>query len=117
MRNHRIGRSRLFRRLALGLVVAVVAAPPAQARIDDSSPAQPDRTAATHPDSRALPPRPGVNPRAVPKDSRGAPAVAVSEPEGFDWGDTQMALAGMAVAGVLIGAGLLLTLREARRIA
>jgi hypothetical protein len=41
-----------------------------------------------------------------------------STPSGsFEWGEAQMALAGMAVAGVLLGAGLLLTLREARRIA
>lgn len=104
-----------MRRLVLGLIVGALAAPTAQGRIDDSVLAQPDRTVVRHPDGRALPPGPGVNPRALLEDDRVVPAVVVRRRDGFDWGEAEMALAGMAFAGVLFGAGLLFTVREARR--
>jgi hypothetical protein len=118
VRNHR-RRIRLFRRLALGLVLAVLAAPAAQAGNDDGIPAQPGRTAGRHADSRAQPSWPGVNPRALPGDNHPAPAAAVRKPdEGLlDWGPQQMAFAGLVFAATVFGAGLLFTVREGRRMA
>ena len=72
-----------------------------------------------HADSPTLPSWPGVNPRALPRDGRAAHPVVVSKPDEhpLDWGAGRMALAGALFAASLFGAGLLLTIREVRRIA
>lgn len=115
MRNCR-RRIRLFRRLALGLAVALLAAPAADARVDDGIPAPPERTVVRHAESRPEPWR-GVDPRAVPNEDRAVPAVVSKADEGlFGWGTQGMAFAGMIFAVTLFSAGLLLTVREARRI-
>jgi hypothetical protein len=116
VRNHR-GSLRLFRRLALGLVLAVLAAPAAQARNDDGIPESPGRTVVGHPVSSAQPSWPGVNPHASPSEDSAAAVVVVSKPdEGLlAWGPQEMALAGALVAATLLGAGLLFTVREGRR--
>jgi hypothetical protein len=116
MRNHR-RRRRLFRRLVLGLALAMLAAPAAQARNDDGLSAPSGRTLVRHADGPAQPSWLGVNPRALPRDSHGTPAVASDPAEGLsDWGPLEMALAGGAYAATLFGVGLLLTVREGRRI-
>jgi hypothetical protein len=55
----------------------------------------------------------------LPRDDRVAPALVVRKPdEGFlDWGPQKMAFAGLVFAGAVLGAGLLITLREGRRMA
>jgi hypothetical protein len=116
MQNQQRG-SRRFRLLALGLAVALLAAPAAQARSDNGMPALPGRTLVGHPVSRAQPSWPGVNPHTSPSEDSAAAVVVVSKPdEGLlAWGPQEMALAGALVAATLLGAGLLFTMREGRR--
>jgi hypothetical protein len=97
--------------------MAVLAAPAAQARNDDGIPPLPGRTLVGHPVSRAQPSWPGVNPHTSPSEDRAAAVVVVSKPdEGLlAWGPQEMALAGALVAATLLGAGLLFTMREGRR--
>jgi hypothetical protein len=97
--------------------VALLAAPAAHARVDDGIPAPRARTVVRHAESPPQP-WPSVDPRAVPKEDSAVPAVVSRPDEGlFGWGAQEMAFAGLIFAVTLFSAGLLLTIREARRIA
>ena|SRR5918996_1240348 len=84
-------RNRMIRRLALTLAVAAVAAPAAQARVDESG-ASAD-VAAVRPDDRAA--------RFAPTGS--VELVAV-RPDGLDWGDVGIG-AGSLFGLILVATG------------
>jgi hypothetical protein len=128
-------RTRLLRRLALGLAVVAVAAPGAQARIEKAGVAQPERAGAVRPDDRAtrFTPAAKVDPLVLRHDNpadfpRGleplvgsegygiAPVQIVSASDSFDWSDAGIG-AGSLFGLVLLASGAALAVRRSNRTA
>jgi hypothetical protein len=104
-------RNRMIRRLALTLAVAAVAAPAAQARVDESG-ASAD-VAAVRPDDRAarFAPTGSVELVAVRPDDRaarfaptGSVELVAVRPDGLDWGDVGIG-AGSLFGLILVATG------------
>jgi hypothetical protein len=132
MRNHWRKR-RVFRRLALGLAVAAVAVPSAQAQLHEREATEAGygyvRSSAGYP-APGQRDWPGVNPNAAPYEARPRsgplhvpgprhvdPSNQVaSNPDGFDWGDAGIG-AGTLFAVVLLAAGGVLVIRHLNRAA
>jgi hypothetical protein len=130
MRNHWRKR-RVFRRLVLGLAVAAVSVPSAQAQLHEREATEAGygyvRSSAGYPAPRDWP---GVNPNAAPNEARPRsgplhvpgprhvdPSNQVaSNPDGFDWGDAGIG-AGTLFAVVLLAAGGVLVIRHLNRAA
>ncbi len=124
MRNRR--RTWLLRRLVLGLAVAAVAVPTAQARPDEggalSQPEQFVQGVTDFPSSVVDRPVRGAEygqfayRRALPQDY-GVRTIQVAErPGGFDWGDAGIGAAGMlALFSIAVGSTLLVVGRRRRR--
>jgi hypothetical protein len=122
-------KSRILRRLALGLAVAAFVVPAAQARVDDPG-ARSSDAVVIHGDDKAISPRsdtlagddkvivpaPGSYSvasyrRALPEDYPTAPVAAVRTPGSFDWGDAMVGVLG-AFTLMLLAAGLVLGARQ-----
>jgi hypothetical protein len=127
-------RNWLLRRVILGLAVAAVVVPTAQARVDGSTgwtgPMHADNTIdqrvwpgidpTSGKDYRAVPVRhvdqrvwPGIDPTSG-KDYRAVPVQVVSGADSFDWGDAGIG-AGVLAAVTALGAAGLATARRTGR--
>ena len=106
-------KSRILRRLELGLAVAAFVAPAAQARVDDPG-ARSGGAVVIHGDDKAISPRSDAVSSGDDKvlvSVPGSPVVTVQTPASFDWGDALVGALG-AFALMLLAGGLVLGVRH-----
>ena len=119
------GRSGLARRLVLGLAIAAIAAPVAQADLKtlaDYPPAIAREAARSYGPLPATPIKTLTDyPPAIAREAArsygplpATPIQVVSKPDGFDWGDAAVDIA-TALALVLLGAAALVGVRDKSR--